>query len=920
MANENFSIKDIISEQVKNNVDANITNNNPKADDNVQLVRYKGGETVKDRKGEEYKNLNSNNPFNLKFDKEKGKFVLGTLKAKKGEPLKAKKGEPETGNEWASDAAQKIWDSGKSMDEVETEMNKQWPLASAIIKDNDNAAWKAESSGSDENIQYYDKKEGTDITDGEKYIHYRSPREQAEIVLAKRYGFDLDYNEPIIKETSTRPSVAIGLLHKTGLKKDWENLINYNVGPKEFYKNYKELKTKLLGLDTLKSEKELKKLGFTSQEDFDTANNYLISSLDKNANNYLKYLKYLKKDNKPETKEETVPTEAETKAETVPANKYLISSLDKKAASIANKYLKKDNNPETKEETVPTKAETKAETVPATKAETVPTEAETEAETVPAKEEDNATFSLEEARLNAEVTAQEKRAQEEAEIIANKELTRKEAKDLDKELEDAAKKKQQDLFAYEDWLKNPSIISGVFGNSGLSTAKRWGLGLATLFAIFSDVAANYGKGINNNTDFKTAAMDQLNSTIKTIQNKRAEEIGEMASRPYKTTAENEEKLNKDFEKLRRSYVAKLFIPVEATRNFIQASQINKDEPLPESLYREFADEARDGYINELVKKNKKLRNAYLNEDGTLNADGERAFLEKLDIAIGDYRRILGLSDERLSNINNLLDMDKKRAEVRSKVHDVVFQTNKDYIDAINAMESENRTLEESKLGFTEAKTLEAMLDLAQKNRNAISGLATSSANTTEGTSDTETSINRFSEQGGLEKVNEELKKHGWKVELNGKVGAKLPLKVVSIGVTGGGDWTNERANRFAQTEYEKWTREDERNLTKARKLSAASGKNIDEAYDEIMSFLNSEKAKGAEADFNKVRQNILDVIDNKIQYNKQVIDELKEMRAKESKFDTGENNSASTKNPYVSIYNDIPTKDANWYRHRLAMS
>ena len=44
------------------------------------------------------------------------------------------------------------------------------------------------------------------------------------------------------------------------------------------------------------------------------------------------------------------------------------------------------------------------------------------------------------------------------------------------------------------------------------------------------------------------------------------------------------------------------------------------------------------------------------------------------------------------------------------------------------------------------------------------------------------------------------------------------------------------------------------------------------------------------------------------------------MRAKESKFDTGENNSVSTKNPYVSMFDDVPTKDANWYRHRLALS
>ena len=867
MANENFSIKDIISEQAKV-INDNTTNDNPKADDIVQPVRYKGGETVKDRNGNEYSDLNAN-PLNWIFEEEKGKFAPGILKAKKGEP--------ETGNEWAEDAAQKIWDSGKSMDDVEIEMNKKWPLANAIIKDNDNVAWKAESSGRDENIQYYDKKEGTDITDGKKYIHYRSPREQAEAVLSKRYGFDLDDNEPIVKEIPNRPSVAIGILHKTGLKKDWENFINSGdkSTPKEFYNNYKELRTKLLGLNTLKSEKEIKKLGFTSQEDFDTATKYLIKSLDKKANSI--------------------------------ANPRLDKArLDNERLLNRTEAKSEATNEVAKPETVPTKSEATNEVA--------------KPETVPDNEEGNATFSLEEARLNTEITTQEKRAQEEAEAIANKELTRKEAEELDKKLEDAAKKKQQELFDYEDWLKNPTIISGIFGKSGLSNARRVGLGLAALFAIFSDVAANYGKGINNNTDFKTAAMDQLNSTIKTIQDKRAEAAGKLAAKPYETATDTEEKLNKDYEKMRRLPVG-TYIPKSTLQAFIQESQLDTKEPMSENLYNRFMSESREGFI-ESIKRNKALTSAYLDEDGNLNADGELKFLNKQEQAVAQYKNVLGLSDERLKNINNQLDMDKKRAEVRAKVHDVIFQTNKDYIDAINAMESENRTLEESKLGFTEAKTLEAMLDLAQKNRSVISGLATSSANTTEGTSDTEASVNRFTEQGGLERVNETLRNHGWQAELNGEVGAEFPIKLIPISadISAGGKWTSEQANKHLQSEYEKWTRDDERSLTKARNLSAASGKSIDESYDDIMNFLETEKAKGAEADFDKVRQEVLNTINNKIQYNNQVIDELKEMRAKESKFDTGENNSVSTKNPYVSMFDDVPTKDANWYRHRLALS
>lgn len=887
MANKQFSINDIINEQAQG-LPLEEQKQTPPVNNNTELVRYKGGETVKDKNGN---TITAPNNFVQNFLNKSDKANIQSTK-----PLTAKKGEPKYGYEWAEDAAQKVWDSGKSMDDVEAEMNKEWPLANAIIKDNESAALRASDSDKKDDygksVQYYEK-----VSDKDGSLHYRSPREQAEATLSRRYGFSLSDN-PVIQENSpANPSSAVGFLHRTNLKKDWENFINLKgvKGVADFLNSYKNLRSKLLNLNALKSEKDLKKLGFNSQEDYDLATRYLIKSLDEKANSII--ATYLGKNDK---------------AETAKAEKAVTRAV-KETPAVANNPSPTEVETAKAEKAVPESTEDVSEAAVPGNTEA----ANTEADEQPS---DDGTFNLEGARLNTEATAQEKKAQEEADAIANKELTRKKAEKLEKKLEEAAKKKQQDLFDYEDWLKNPSIISGIFGKSGLSAARRVGLGLATLFAIFSDVAANYGKGINNNTDFKTAAMDQLNSTITKIQNSRAEAAGKLAARPYETATDNEEKLNKDYEKLRRLPTG-TYIPKSALQAFIQESQIDTKEPISDSLYERFNSESRKGFIDS-IKRNRTLKKAYLDKDDNLNADGELKFLNKQEQAIAQYKNVLGLSDERLSNINNLLEMDKKRAEVRSKVHDVIFQTNADYINAINAMEDENRALETSKLDFTEAKNLDAMLDLAQKNRNVISGLATSSANTTEGTSDTEASLNRFSEQGGIEKVNEELKKHGWQAELNGEVGANFPLKVVPISaeISAGGKWTSEQANKHLQSEYEKWTRDDQRSLSKARSLSAASGKNVDESYDEIINFLNSEKAKGAEADFNKVRQEVLESINNKIQYNKQVIDELREMREKERKFDTGENNSVSTTNPYVSMFNDVPTKDSNWYKYRLALS
>ena len=531
-------------------------------------------------------------------------------------------------------------------------------------------------------------------------------------------------------------------------------------------------------------------------------------------------------------------------------------------------------------------------------------------------EEDPVLAEAEKAALETEnlVNADNKNAEE-------REEAKQRVEEIDKEIEDAAARKRQDQFDYEEWLKNPTLISGIFGKSGLSIAKRIGLGTAALFAIFSDVAASYAKGINNVTDFKTAALDELNSTIKTIQDERAKKIGEMAGKPYTTTAENEEKLNKDYEKLRRTY-AGTYIPEDTLKAFIQESQLDTTEPISDELYEYFTNESRKGFIDS-VKKNKKLEKEILDSDGNLTPEGEVRFLKKQAQALNTYKNALNISGERMANIENRLALERERAETRAKVHDVYFQNNMDYVNAINNMEAENQALAAAKLDFTEKRTLDAMQDSAKKFRDIISGLATSTSSAASTESEQAAILNNFTEQKGLEKVNEELKKHGFEAEINAQAGAKIPIKIVPLSaeVSGGGKWTNEQANKYVESEYERFTNNYQRSANAARSLSNASGENIDRTYEMILNFLNTEKAKGASADYDAARKNILDAIDRKMEYNNSVIDELKDMKSKEKRFDTSvDDESASTSNPYVSMFNSVPTKNAEWYKRMLSLT
>ena len=900
MVNTSFSINDIINKQVQDNnlpienpMDNQVENDAPKADENVQLVRFKKGDKAKDKDGNYY-------------SKESRVFLSPLYQSAPSTlstPIEAKEGEPSEGYEWAQDAAQMIWDKGISMDEAEKAMNSKYKLADAIIKDNKDSAMDAgnpESENYDKYVQYYEPMENyykADTVDGKKYLYYKDPRQQTEAILAKRYGLLFDDNPYKDKNSPTNPSTAIGLLNKANIKKAWEDWLNdSSARPKHTIKYLIVLK-KLNDLRKVRTSKELKKLGFNSQEDYNEAVEYLNASL---SSLYEKDKEY-------------------TTAVRLAAEDAVEAKKDQEEQERQERVAKLNKEP---------KAPITEPTIePSSNTETVADNTETNTETVADNTEtneqpgDNVSFTVEQAKLNKEIKTQEEQAFKEAEEIAERKLTREESEEEERAIEEAARKARQDQLDYEEWLKSPSIISGVFGKSGLSVARRFGLGLSALFAIFSDVAANYGKGIRGNTDFKTEAMDALNASIKTIQEKRANAIGDMSAASYKVAEGNDTALYKDARKMKNLTIGQLIPDDNTLQTFIQESQVNPSEELSEDFYNNITAENRKGYID-IIKNNKKLADAQLDENGNLNGYGELQFQKKNRKAIEEFRNILGISDERLGNINKLLDLDKKKAEVKSAVHDVNFRITTDYINAISALREENRTLENAKLELTEAKTLDEMLELAKKQRDVYAGLATSTSSSSEGSTITKQSVERFTKDNSFRTTNEELKKHGWQAEINGNAGAEFPLKIVptvEIGISGGAAWTQEQANSILKSAYESWSKDNQRQLTNARNLSNASGRNIDDYASTIINFLESEKAKKAEADINKARENAIRAIDEKIEYNNQAIEEIRARQESENKkYDTDRNN--STDNPLYSMYNDVPTKNSNWYRHQLALS
>ena len=764
-------------------------------------------------------------------------------------PLKTVEGEPENDFEYADEMASEIWNSGKSNDEVDADMRKKYKVASALI-DKDKAT-EADKSIKDEDkrYKYYapDYYESEDGTEGWKY--HISPTDYAEIKLARTYGLNIDDKKPLSTLVITKPSVAAKIINSdTRLKKAWEAAVNGDRSMGNWVNGMKYINDL--------AKQDYKKVGFKSKSEYDTYIDYLARSWYKNFH-----------DNKAEKQEKTEAPAIQAK-------------------QVVEKKPVKDEKQEK-------------------------TEAPEDIKAIPAKtvEEESPTESLEEkaatekaVQLANYIESDSKNKEEVDEKNAYIEESRKAA-------EDATQKAIDGMFEYEDWLKNPSIMTGIFGKSGLSAAMRVGLGAAALFSIFSDAVANYAKGINNNTDFKTLAMDKLNSTINTIQNKRAEKIGEMAARPYETTAENEAKLNTDYEKLRRTY-AGAYIPRSAMLSFIQEAQINPDKEMDQDFLDNFNAASKEAFIKSLKGPEAAY---YLDQDGELNPSGEAEFLSRQLRAIKVFKNVMNISPARIDNAIARLDTEQKAAETRKKIHDVNFQVESDYINAISNMEAENAVLAQTKADFTSKRTLDGMNESLKTFKDAVSGLASSSNNTMTSENERNKFAENWSKSEQSTETNETLKKHGWSIDAKVGVTAGIP----SIGKAEGAlsqDWSREQAERYVKQQVETAMNSKARDNEKARSLSNASGETIDKSYDRIMNFLSSAPAKASGEELDKVRKEILEAIDRKIEYNNKVIDELNRMREKERFM------MKPAESPFMSMFNDVPTKNADYYRHKLQLT
>ena len=867
--------------------------------DNIQKVRYLGGEEVKDSNGETIT--------------EEKKSIIPPFK--KEVPLKRKYGEPENAQELSQDI-HKYMDKGLSFNDAWDWELKQYPGTAKNIneyyksRDNDEVDNDKKYQYTNDVINYDEK--------GKGWKSKLSPKESVEVESLNKLGIDSllrgdDYYNATFRlpdEERSLPATKLYQYLVDNKKLDkWQDFMS---NPSGSFSNFKNSL-----LDEIKNAEDLR-----AQEKDD-----IIKLLNETGNGYGKWLAELNKQAKKAKQEEA----KKAKAVKTPKPETLGSFTTADGKTTYVKYppvatlTDKNGNEividskqyqENREKDAETKAAAEKETI---KQEQPETKAE---ETSPTIEDDKSINAANKTHL----ASLEKKSAEELE--AERETAAERAKRISDQLEEAE--------AYDEWLKNPTILSGIFGKSGMDLAKRIGLGTAALSAIASDVLANYARGLNGSTDFSNKAVAELNKYVDAVNTKKAEAIAEKVAKPYKTDAENEEKLNQSVTKLKRTS-AGLYIPDNALRFLVQNAQLGKPLIEDEKELAIFLNQAEKGFIDS-IGKNKKEKDRYVveNDDGTetLTPEGRAVFLDEMETSLSDFGRVLDLDETKIANGLKLLETEKKRADIIKDISAARLENTTQFMNAeadIKQRISEAATL---KTKLSEVQDREQALKLAQQGKDAFGDLSrkTSIDSLTKEERNELFNSKEFSEV--KRNLDEELKKHGYKLEVNAE--AEVGFKVVKLAEAAGaagieGGWTYEQATNKVKEATTNFLNKNSENNLKSNSVNNSINKMIDDAINDVYRLYNDSSVE----DFKEKREEALNRIDELIRtlegYSTEIQriknDYLNKNPAEKANYENILNKynkveeQPNNNNEMLNAFNTyrVPTNNINWYKHKLGL-
>jgi hypothetical protein len=386
---------------------------------------------------------------------------------------------------------------------------------------------------------------------------------------------------------------------------------------------------------------------------------------------------------------------------------------------------------------------------------------------------------------------------------------------------------------FNEWINdNPSVLTAVFGNSGLNFGERLGNAVGLAAAMTSDIFKGVYEGANNMANSGPTSTKAFIEPYKSIAAKNIEQIVKNKEGTTEATAEQA----KAAQKLKGLKVAKYFSNDDVTNMQAVAANPKGD------LSKIYAD---DTMWKPAYAKAKNVKEEDIDTKYAAN------FLNWKQSAWNDITNALEVGEDRLNNTKALQNIESQNISIANQVHELGVNRFKDWNDIELGLLKQKQDLIQLRNKAAVADKAQ-LIELAKSYKDLMTGM--SSTSSTAGTSTAGTSTKSSSNT----------------------VGGNVSVKVKGVGSAGGeakhtGSSTNAETNANNNT------------------LTVTSDANTDAVID----FANDPKLI---KDLATAKKQYTDSIDSMIRYIDLALNQAKSLREAEAASSSVTSSDARLKN------------------------
>ena len=281
---------------------------------------------------------------------------------------------------------------------------------------------------------------------------------------------------------------------------------------------------------------------------------------------------------------------------------------------------------------------------------------------------------------------------------------------------------------FNEWINdNPSVLTAVFGNSGLNFGERLGNAVGLAAAMTSDIFKGVYEGANNMANSGPTSTKAFIEPYKSIAAKNIEQIVKNKEGTTEATAEQA----KAAQKLKGLKVLKNFANDDVTNMLAVNANPNGD------LSKIYDDD-------EMWKK--AYVRAYPNvKEEDIDTKYAAYFLNWKQSAWKDITNSLNVNEDKLKNTQTLQDIDKNKIAIAQAVHNLNVSI-KDWNEAKLPIQNKLTELYELRRQAQSASDVAQLVKLAKDYKDLMTGM--SSTSSTAGTSTAGTSTKSSSNTVG----------------------------------------------------------------------------------------------------------------------------------------------------------------------------